>query len=102
VDDVDARADDRVAGAVGSSQSLSGSIGEIAFAASGPTRGRAESNSTCREFTSESRRARKTPELRAIAKRKRRHDQESSRLEAIAGSGGNPAATLKVSRRQNL
>ena len=53
-------------------------------------------------FTSESKRARKTPELRDVAERKRPNDQQCSRLKAIAGTGGNPPAPRKVSSRQNL
>ena len=87
-----------VAGSVGSSQGVSGSVGAIAGSASGPNRCRAECDSKRREFTSESTRSRKTPELHAVAERKRRYDQERSRLEAIAGPGGDPTATLKVRR----
>src|SRR5262249_13457788 len=95
-------AKDRVASSVGSSQGLSGSVGAIAGSASGPNRCRAERDSKRRELTSESKRDRKTPELRTVAERKRPNDQECCRLKAIAGPGGNPTAPRKVSRRQHL
>src|SRR5581483_2351995 len=95
-------AEDRVASPAGSSQGLSGSVGASAGSASGPDRCRAERDSKRRAFTSEPKRARQTPALRAVAERKRPPAQERSRLKASAGSGGNPATTRQVSRRQNL
>src|SRR5215471_13929745 len=91
-----------MAGSVGGSQGLSGSVGAIAGSAGGPDRRRAERDSKRRELTSESERALKTPGLRTVAERKRPNDQERGRLEAIAGPGGNPTAPRKVSRRRNL
>src|SRR5262249_7072407 len=89
---------DRVAGQVGGGQGLFGSAGAIAGSKSGSNRRPAKGDSKRGEFTPESKRSRKTQGVRTVSERNRPNEQERSRLEAIGGTGGDSAATLKVSK----